>query len=77
MDKGIRHYIDLSVEDHLEDFVSDIESVKEAYPPEKAMKVLPDVKKCLAAVKIQEKLFKEFHASLRAIVEEAMEPLSD
>jgi hypothetical protein len=77
MEKGIRQYIDLSVEDQLKDFVSDIESVKEAYPPDKAMKLLPEVKKCLATVKAQETLFTEFHGSLRSIVEEAMEPLSD
>lgn len=77
MDKGIRQYVELSVEDDLQDFVADIESVKEAYPPEKAMKLLPDVKKCLAALRAQEQLFKEFHGSLRSIVEEAMEPLSD
>jgi hypothetical protein len=77
MDKGIRQYAELSVEDDLKDFVSDVESVKEAYPPEKAMKLLPDVKKCLAALRTQENLFKEFHGSLRSIVEEAMEPLSD
>ncbi len=41
------------------------------------MQILPEVKKCLSNVRAQEKLFKEFHGSLRSIVEEAMEPLSD
>jgi hypothetical protein len=77
MDKNMRQYAELNFNKDLKDFVSDIESVKDAYPPKKAVEVLPEVAKCLAAVRIQEKLFKEFHASLRSIVNEAIEPLSD
>jgi hypothetical protein len=77
MDRSLRQFSDLELEQDLADFASDIESVKEAYPPEKAMKLLPDVKKCLANVRASEQLLKDFHGSLRSIVNEAMEPLSD
>ncbi len=45
MEKGLRQYTDLAVDKALKDFASDVDSVKDAYPPEKAMKLLPDVKK--------------------------------
>ncbi len=77
MEKSLRQHTDLSVEDGVMDFASDIESVKEVYPPEKAMKLLPEVKKCLTNVRASEQLLKEFHGNLRSIVKEAMEPLSD
>jgi hypothetical protein len=77
MEKSLHQYKDLSVEDKLNDFASDLDSVKKAYPPEKAMKLLPGVKTCLVNVRATEQLLKEFHGSLRAIVKEAMEPLSD
>ena len=77
MDKGVRQYAEISVEDKLNEFVCDAESVKIVYPPQKAMQILPEVKKCLSNVRAQQKLFEEFHGSLRSIVEEAMEPLSD
>jgi hypothetical protein len=77
MEKSLHQYKDLSVEDKLNNFASDLDSIKKAYPPEKAMKLLPGVKTCLANVRATEQLLKEFHGSLRAIVKEAMEPLSD
>jgi hypothetical protein len=77
MDRSLRQFTDLQLEQDLADFASDVESVKEAYPPEKAMKLLPDVKNCLTNVRASEQLLKEFHDSLRSIVKEAMEPLSD
>ncbi|MFH1114176.1 MAG: hypothetical protein V1792_09670 [Pseudomonadota bacterium] len=77
MDKSLRQFTELTAEQDLADFASDVASVKDAYPPEKAMKLLPGVKKCLANVRASEQLLKEFHGSLRSIVEEAMEPLSD
>ena len=77
MDRSLRQFSDLDLNGDLTDFASDVESVKEAYPPEKAMKLLPEVKKCLTNVRASENWLKEFHGSLRTIVKEAMEPLSD
>jgi hypothetical protein len=77
MDASIRRSVDLSSDGDLTDFASDFDSVKKAYPPEKAMKLLPEVKQGLTNVRALEKLLKAFHGSLRAVVNEAMAPLSD
>jgi len=60
MDKSLRQHTDLSVEDGLKDFASDVEFVKKAYPPEKAMKLLPDVKNCLVNVRARNSCSKSF-----------------
>ena len=54
-----------------------MDSIREAYPPEKAVKVLPEVNKSLASIRAAAEMLKAFHGNLREIVNETIEPLSD
>src|SRR5271157_4223538 len=77
MEKSLRHFVELPIDDELIEFAADKEAIRGAYPADKAIKCLPEVNKCVANAKAGAEVLGVFANNLKAIVNEAMEPLSD
>ena len=77
MERSLRHFVALPIDDELSSFAADKEAIRGAYPADKAIKCLPEVNRCVANAKAGAEVLGVFANNLKAIVNEAMEPLSD